>query len=123
MKRLISETYPRNITLSQEQYKEIYPDRIPRRITYLFGKKNGVTIYMPDEIALYIVKHFGVKMINDDNKVLDIKDELDEMLWQDLQKLGRALNKKADDGVDIWGYNREKLTARIRELWDKGIKL
>ncbi len=123
MKRLISKTYPRNITLSQEQYKEIYPDKVPRRITYLFGKKKGITIHMPDEIALYLVKHFGVKMIDDDNKVLDIKDELDTMKWIDLQKLGREYNKIAGEKNEVWGLKRPEVIAKIRKWRSEGVKL
>ena len=123
MLRLISETYPRNITLSQEQYKEIYPDKVPMRITYLFGKKKGITIGMPDEIAMYIVKHFGVKIIDDDNKVLDIKDELDTMHWKDLQKLGREYGNIAGTKNEMWQLKRPQIIAKIRKWRKDGVKL
>ena len=119
MYRLNSKTYPRNITLRKEQHKEIYPDKVPRRITYLFGKKAGNTIPMPDEIALYLIKHYDVTIVGR----AEGTDDLDEMLWQDLQKLGRAYCKIAGEKNEIWGLKRPQLTAKIRKWRDDGVEL
>jgi len=121
MYRLKSEVYPRNITLSQEEHKEIYPDRVPRRITYLFDKKSGITIPMPDEIATYLSRHYDVKMLGDKGKIFE--DDLDEMSWTDLQKLGRAMNKAAGEPIDMWQMKRPDIVINIRKWRKDGVKL
>ncbi len=123
MYRLKSDTYPRNITLSQKQYSEIYPDKVPRRINYLFNRNNGVSQPIDDKIAYYLIKNYDVTLIDDKMKPVDTKDDLDTMHWQDLQKLGREYNKVAGTANEMWGLKRPEVVAKIRKWRNDGVKL
>ena len=123
MLRLHSDTFPRNITLSQKEYKEIYPNQVPRRITFLFGKKLGNTIPMKDEIAYYIVNHYDVKVVGTDGKILDVKDELDGMKRQDILKLCAKYNRVVEDKINVVAIKTEDAKTNIRKWRLDGVKL
>ena len=122
MLRLKSKIYPRNITITQKQYSTIYENKVPRKINFLFNRKNGVSQPIEDKIAYYLIKTYGVK-IYDNGKVLDTKDDLENMHWQDLQKLGREYNKIAGTKNEMWQLKRPEVETKIREWRNDGVKI
>ncbi len=94
--RLQSNAFPRNITITQADWKTFRPKEIPRRLTVYFQRKAGMTQPIDEDIALFLLKgHDNLKMIAVSGDELSIKDELDTISWSELQHEAALYNIKS----------------------------
>lgn len=102
--------------VSKMQYAEIYPDRVPRQLSYIF--KNQKPLEIPDRIAARIIEDIpAAKPYDQDMKELDIKDRFDVMPWPDLQKLAARYKISLETGT-----KKETVLKKVRDCHKQGKK-
>jgi len=120
--------YPRNITISKEDYTKIRPNKVPRRVDVYCAKKTGKTIPIEKDIAYFIVNQFSdIYVLDESGKRTEIKDDLDKLGVTELRKLISKWNKKVESigmkKVNPLGISKKDAIEQIRDWRTLGVIL
>jgi len=124
---LKSDVFPRNITLSKENYLDIRPNRVPRRLTVYFAKKTGRSIPLEKDIAYYVVNHYNdICVLNDKGEKTEMKDELESLnvtqIRKEVAKWNRKVKSLGMKGINVLGISKKDAVQQIRDWRALGVE-
>ncbi|MBC8527726.1 MAG: hypothetical protein H8D22_12895, partial [Candidatus Cloacimonetes bacterium] len=105
----LAKIQPKSRFISQKEYHSIYPDKIPRRLNFVF-RKYTTRCNVDKKIAFFLIKKYpSIKIVNDKLEILNVSDNLDELSLLELRKLS------AQYPFNSLGMGKEDMKFNIRK--------
>ncbi|PID29825.1 MAG: hypothetical protein CSB55_01175 [Candidatus Cloacimonadota bacterium] len=101
------------ISISEEQYREIYPDELPKKKSFLFLK--DYVLLVDFKIAEFLTGMYPEIMLFDEfGQSLSVKDDLDLISGNKTERLAKLFTLACEYHLDVAGLSESEIKIRIR---------